>query len=89
MKKDINNLDKDFGENLARIYNKGAHKSGVEGCHRLIDQYFDSQEVVGIFMKNLSDKNLLQVAKSASAGSFQFLQFHASLFGYMALKFKT
>lgn len=30
---------------------------------------------------------MLEVAKSSSVGSFTFLQFHASLFGYMALKF--
>ena len=29
------------------------------------------------------------MAKSASAGSFKFLEFHASLFGYMARMFKT
>jgi hypothetical protein len=30
----------------------------------------------------------LAIAKSASSGYYLFLQFHASLFGYMASKFK-
>ena len=29
LKKNLNELGADFGQNLARIYNKGAHKSGV------------------------------------------------------------
>lgn len=63
-------LEKEFGENLARIYNKGAHKSGVNMCHKLIDQNCDSQEVVGIFLRQLANKNMLVIAKAASAGSF-------------------
>ena len=39
-------------------------------------------------MKELCNKNLLTIAKSASSGCFMFLSFHASLFGYMASKFK-
>jgi len=65
----------------------------VQECHRLIDENCEEPrevigKVVGIFLKALCNKNLLQVAKSSSAGSFQFLQFHASLFGYLALKFQ-
>jgi len=44
-------LEKDFRENLARIYNKGAHKSGVTACHSLIDQHCQTEEVLGIFLK--------------------------------------
>jgi hypothetical protein len=73
LKKSLNDLGTDFAQNLARIYNKGAHKSGVQACHKLIDENSDSPEVVGVFLLALSDKNLLQVAKAASAGSFQFL----------------
>jgi hypothetical protein len=73
LKKSLNDLGTDFAQNLARIYNKGAHKSGVQACHKLIDDNSDSPEVVGVFLLALSDKNLLQVAKAASAGSFQFL----------------
>ena len=72
-------------ENLARIYNKGAHVSGVQMCHKLIDDNCQNEETVGIFLKHLSNKNMLTVAKASSAGSFLFLQFHASLFGYVAL----
>ena len=105
LRKGLHDLETEFSQHLARIYNKGAHKSGVQGCHALIDDHcvapdnmknMDAaiatefhQSTVGIFLKALSNKNLLQVAKSASAGSFQFLQFHASLFGYLALKFRT
>jgi len=102
LRKGLHDLETEFSQHLARIYNKGAHKSGVQGCHALIDDHCVAppnvdaaiatefhQSTVGIFLKALSNKNLLQVAKSASAGSFQFLQFHASLFGYLALKFKT
>ena len=55
----MNNLEKEFSENLARIYNKGAHRSGVEGCTRMIDENCDKVEVVGVFLKHLSDKGLL------------------------------
>lgn len=82
-------LDKAFEQNLARIYTRGGHKSGVEGCQKLIADNCQSSEVVGIFLRALCNKNLLQVAKSASSGSFKFLEFHASLFGYMARMFKT
>ena len=82
-------LDSAFERNLARIYSRGGHKSGVEGCQKLIAEHCQSPEVVGVFLRALCNKNLLQVAKSASAGSFKFLEFHASLFGYMARMFKT
>lgn len=88
LKQQFNELEHEFSENLARIYNKGAHKSGVTGCLRLLKQYSEQPEVVGVLLKQLSNKNLLIVAKSASAGSFQFLAFHASLFGSMAVHFK-
>ena len=53
----------------------------------LIDENQDSPEVVAIFLKSLTNKNLLRVAKSSSQGSFKFLAFHASLFGHLALRF--
>ena len=84
----LKELDAEFDKNLARIYTKGGHKSGVEGCQKLIEENCHSPEVVGLFLKSLCNKNLLQVAKSASAGSFKFLEFHASLFGFMASMFK-
>jgi hypothetical protein len=36
-KKEMFELEQEFSDNLARIYNKAAHKSGVQGCHKLID----------------------------------------------------
>jgi len=89
LKAEFFDLEKQFAENLARIYNKGAIKSGVQGCHTMIDQNSGNPEVVGIFLKTLCNKNLIAISKSASSGGFQFLQFHACLFGYMALKFGT
>ena len=89
----LNDLEKEFNLNLARIYNKGAHKSGVQVTQNLIDENCEHpREVIGkicgIFLKALCNKNLVQVAKSSSAGSFQFLQFHATLFGYLAFRFQ-
>jgi hypothetical protein len=60
----FNDLDKEFSQNLARIYDKGAHKSGVTACHKLIDEYCDQPEVVSIFLKALCNKGSLTVAKS-------------------------
>ena len=89
LKTEMSQIEKDFGLQLAKVYNKGALTAGVEGCRKLIDENRDSPEVSGVFLKALSNKNLLQIAKSASAGSFQSLQQHARLFGYLALQFKT
>ena len=69
----FNDLEKDFSQNLARIYDKGAHKSGVTNCHKLIDEYCGQPEVVSIFLKALCNKGSLTVAKSSSANSFLFL----------------
>jgi len=63
-------LEAEFQQNVARIYNKGAHKSGVMKCHQLIEENCHSPEVVTIFLNAMSNKNLVQVAKSASAGCF-------------------
>ena len=52
-------LEAEFQQNLARIYNKAAHKSGVVKCHQLIEQNCNSPEVVTIFLNAMSNKNLL------------------------------
>ena len=38
LKKEFDDLESEFDENLARVYNHGAHKSGVQACMRLIDE---------------------------------------------------
>ena len=65
----------------------------MTNCHNLIDENCAEPrevvgKIVGIFLKAMCNKNLLQVAKSSSAGAFQGLAFHASLFGYLAQRFK-
>lgn len=39
LKKDFDKLESEFDENLARVYNHAAHKSGVQACMRIIDEY--------------------------------------------------
>lgn len=66
LKKEFDDLESEFDENLARVYNHGAHKSGVQACMKIIDQYSGQAEVVNIFLKSLTNKNLMRVAKSSS-----------------------
>jgi hypothetical protein len=66
LKKEFDDLEKEFDENLARVYRHASHKSGVEACMRLIDENHGQVEVVNIFLKSLCNKNLLIVAKSSS-----------------------
>jgi len=55
----------------------------------MITEYSKNAEIATVFIRALTDKNVPLIAK-AEAGlvNFQFMQFHASLFGYMALKFR-
>ena len=60
----LNEIEKEFNLNLSRIYNKGAHKSGVMNCHKIIDEYCAEPrevvgKIVGIFLKAMCNKNLL------------------------------
>lgn len=55
----------------------------------MINEYCGNAEAATIFLRALSNKNVTLIAKSPTGVlNFQFLQFHASLFGYMALKFR-
>ena len=55
----------------------------------MINEYCTSVEAATVFLKALTDRNCTQIAKAQRGNSinFQGLQFHASMFGYMALKF--
>jgi hypothetical protein len=63
-------LEADFEKNLARLYSKGGHKSGVEGCHQMIEDNTNNPDAVGIFLNSLSNKNLLALARNQSNTSF-------------------
>ena len=55
----------------------------------MINEYSSSVDVATVFLKSLMDKNVTQISKDSNQYQiFQFLAFHASLFGFMALKFR-
>jgi hypothetical protein len=73
---------------LARVYDKGSYNSGVKGCQQMITEYSHSQEVASIFLKALTDKNSVMIAKAQSTNlNFMALSLHVNLFGFMAQKF--
>lgn len=64
-KKAARELEAEFEANLARLYTKAAHKSGVQGCHKLIDEHCHSSSNVHIFLNSLSKKQYLEFIKSS------------------------
>lgn len=58
----------------------------------MINQYCDNTDVATVFLKSLTNKNTTKILKSkwAEQGgpSIQCFSFHASMFGYMAIKFR-
>lgn len=89
VQKNLNEIQDEFNRHLSRVYNRGSHDSGVQGCQKMIGEYCSSVEVATVFLKSLMDKNVTQISKDSNQFQiFQFLAFHASLFGFMALKFR-
>jgi hypothetical protein len=82
-------IEREFNSHLSRVYDRGAHSSGTQGCQQMINDYSNNAEIATVFIRALTDKNVPRIAKEESGVvNFQFMSFHASLFGYMGLKFR-
>ena len=85
----LNEIEQEFNRHLARVYDRGAHNSGTQGCINMINQYAGNLDASTIFLRALTNKNVTLIGKSQGGTlNFQFMQFHVSLFGHMALKFR-
>ena len=60
---DINAVEREFNMSLARIYDKGAHKSGIQECQKIIREFSHSQEAATVFLKALTDSMITKIQK--------------------------
>jgi hypothetical protein len=87
--KSVDEIQREFNNHLARVYDRGAHMSGTEGCLQMINDYSNDAEIATIFIRSLTDNFPTLVAKEEPGKiNFQSMSFHATLFGYMGVKFR-
>ena len=88
---DISSVEREFNINLARIYDKGAHKSGIQECQKIIREHSHSQEAATVFLKALTDAMVTKIQKqnapNENSVALPFVA-HISLIGLMAEAFR-
>ena len=86
----LKNIEIQFNKNLARVYDRGSHQSGVTDCHQMLQQHCAMIESVPIFLKALLDKAVPTLAKDGEKASYNHVVFaaHIGLLGRMASLYK-
>jgi len=60
----LKDIEIEFNQHLARVYDKGSYNSGVKGCEAMIRQHLDNPQAATAFLRALTDKDATQIAKT-------------------------
>ena len=66
----LNDIEIEFNSHLARVYDRGSINSGVQGCHKMINEFAGNAQVGSVFLRALMDKGAVTAAKSKSGQNF-------------------